>query len=120
MSKTFAKEEVLVFSYFYDHTKALGMPDSFTLREMHDVTQAVCKGEEAWDVFSSVPDALIELRDRPEWCLDLNFMMALLHTGYEMPIDREVKTAKKIKGNEMGWCLGARYVSPFGYKTATK
>jgi guanosine-diphosphatase len=34
-----------------------------------------------------------------------------LHTGYEMPIDREVKIAKKIKGNELGWCLGARYVS---------
>ena len=35
-------------------------------------------------------------------------MLALLHTGYEMPLDREVKTAKKIKGNELGWCLGAR------------
>jgi len=33
--------------------------------------------------------------------------MALLHTGYDMPIDREVKIAKKIKGNELGWCLGA-------------
>jgi guanosine-diphosphatase len=25
-----------------------------------------------------------------------------------MPIDREVKIAKQIKGNELGWCLGAR------------
>ncbi|KAK2939229.1 Nucleoside phosphatase GDA1/CD39 [Fusarium oxysporum f. sp. vasinfectum] len=33
--------------------------------------------------------------------------MALLHSGYDMPIDREVKIAKKIKGNELGWCLGA-------------
>ena len=49
-----------------------------------------------------------ELNDRPETCLDLNFMFALLHLGYEMPIDREVKMAKKIKGNELGWCLGAR------------
>ncbi|KMU87403.1 guanosine-diphosphatase [Coccidioides immitis H538.4] len=24
-----------------------------------------------------------------------------------MPLDREVKTAKKIDGNELGWCLGA-------------
>ncbi|KAK3195932.1 Guanosine-diphosphatase [Lecanicillium sp. MT-2017a] len=107
LSKTFAKEEVFVFSFFYDRTKPLGMPDSFTLREMHDLTQAVCNGEQSWDMFSSIPDALTELRDRPEWCLDLNFMLALLHTGYEMPIDREVKIAKKIKGNELGWCLGA-------------
>ncbi|UKZ72856.1 hypothetical protein TrVFT333_000493 [Trichoderma virens FT-333] len=107
LSKTFAKEDVYIFSYFYDRTKPLGMPDSFTLREMHDLTHKVCEGKDAWDVFSSVPGALEELEDRPEHCLDLNFMMALLHTGYEMPIDREVKVAKKIKGNELGWCLGA-------------
>ncbi|KAL7974592.1 GDA1/CD39 family domain-containing protein [Trichoderma sp. SZMC 28014] len=107
LSKTFAKEDVYIFSYFYDRTKPLGMPDSFTLREMHDLTDKVCAGKESWDVFSSVPGALEELAGRPEHCLDLNFMMALLHTGYEMPIDREVKIAKKIKGNELGWCLGA-------------
>ena len=51
--------------------------------------------------------ALADLRDRPEWCLDLSFMGALLHTGYEMPMDREVKIAKQIQGRELGWCLGA-------------
>lgn len=108
LSKTFSKEDVYIFSYFFDRTKPLGMPDSFTLREMHDLTQTVCMGKTAWDVFTTVPKAMEELNDRPEWCLDLNFMMALLHTGYDMPIDREVKIAKKIKGNELGWCLGAR------------
>ncbi|KAK5993648.1 putative guanosine-diphosphatase [Cladobotryum mycophilum] len=107
LAKTFAKEDVYIFSYFYDRTKPLGMPDSFTLRELHDLTQKVCMGEAGWDVFSSFPEALKELRGRADHCLDLNFMVALLHTGYEMPIDREVKIAKKIKGNELGWCLGA-------------
>jgi guanosine-diphosphatase len=110
LAKTFAKEDVYIFSYFYDRMKPLGMPESFTLREMHDLTSTVCGGEAIWDVFASVPGALEELRDRPEHCLDLNFMLALLHTGYEMPIEREVRIAKKIKGNELGWCLGARYV----------
>lgn len=108
LAKTFALEDVYIFSFFYDRTKPLGMPDSFTLREMHDLTSTVCGGEESWDLFSTIPNALEELRDRPDHCLDLNFMMALLHTGYEMPIEREVKIAKKIKGNELGWCLGAR------------
>jgi guanosine-diphosphatase len=108
LEKTFAREDVYIFSYFYDRTNPLGMPDSFTLRELHHLTEQVCGGEPSWDVFNSVPGALDELRDRPEHCLDLNFMNALLHTGYEMPIDREVKIAKKIKGNELGWCLGAR------------
>jgi guanosine-diphosphatase len=107
LAKTFAREDIFIFSYFYDRLKPLGMPDSFTIREMHDLTQTVCKGTEAWDVFESIPGAMEELQDRPEYCLDLNFMIALLHTGYEMPIDREVNIAKKIDGNELGWCLGA-------------
>jgi len=107
LAKTFAREDVYLFSYFYDRVQPLGMPESFTLRELKDLTARVCEGGDAWKVFESVPGALEELRDRPETCLDLNFMLALLHTGYEMPIDREVMIAKKIRGNELGWCLGA-------------
>lgn len=112
LDKTFSREDVYLFSYFYDRTQPLGMPESFTLSELKELTARVCEGPHgrtgAWDVFQSVEGALEELNDRPETCLDLNFMLALLHTGYEMPIDREVKIAKKIKGNELGWCLGAR------------
>lgn len=108
LEKTFAREDIFIFSYFYDRTSELGMPESFTIRELQDLTSKVCGGEDKWvGAFSGIEGALNELRDRPEWCLDLNFMGALLHTGYEMPIDREVKIAKKIKGNELGWCLGA-------------
>lgn len=110
LAKTFAQEDVYIFSYFYDRTAPLGMPSSFTLQEMHQLTSTVCSGEDSWGVFGGVKDALKELRDRPEWCMDLSFMMSLLHTGYEMPLSREVKIAKKIKDNELGWCLGARYV----------
>ena len=105
--KTFSREDVYLFSYFYDRTFPLGMPESFTLNELKDLAHRVCQGEDSWDIFHSVEGAMKELKGRPESCLDLNFMFALLHTGYEMPIDREVKIAKKIKGNELGWCLGA-------------
>jgi guanosine-diphosphatase len=108
LSKTFATEDVYLFSYFYDRTKPLGMPESFTLQELKDLAHRVCHGGTAWDIFHSIEGAIEELNGRPESCLDLSFMLALLHTGYEIPIDREVKIAKKIKGNELGWCLGAR------------
>jgi guanosine-diphosphatase len=106
--QTFAREAVYLLSYFYDRTMDLGMPESFTLRELQDLATRVCAGEEAWDVFSSVPKAVEELKGRPEWCLDLNFQYTLLRSGYGMPIDREVKIAKKIQSRELGWCLGAR------------
>jgi len=107
LAKTFAREDVYLFSYFYDRIQPLGFPESFTLRELQNLAARVCDGPEAWKDFAGIPGALDELNDRPESCLDLNFMLALLHTGYEMPIDREVKIAKKIGGNELGWCLGA-------------
>jgi guanosine-diphosphatase len=107
LEKTFAREDIYLFSYFYDRTNPLGMPESFTLNELKDLTSRVCDGGEAWKVFENVPGAMDELVDRPEYCLDLNFQLSLLHTGYEMPMDREVKIAKKIKDNELGWCLGA-------------
>lgn len=107
LAKTFGREDVYIISFFYDRTQPLGMPDSFTLKELHSLTAQVCDGQSSWDTFKSIPGAIADLKDRPDWCLDLNFMMALLHTGYEMPVDREVKIAKKIKDNELGWCLGA-------------
>jgi guanosine-diphosphatase len=107
LAKTFAREDIYLFSYFYDRTNPLGMPDAFTLNELKDLTARVCEGGEAWKPFSNIPGAMKELEERPEHCLDLNFMLALLHTGYEMPMEREVRIAKKLKGNELGWCLGA-------------
>ena len=112
LEKTFAQEDVYIFSYFYDRTQPLGMPESFSLRELRDTTAKVCEGEAGWSVFEGIKGAQEQLKGRPEYCLDLNFMMALLHTGYEMPIGREVRIAKKIAGNELGWCLGARFVFP--------
>jgi guanosine-diphosphatase len=111
LEKTFAREDVYLFSYFYDRIKPLGVPESFTLRELKELAHRVCQGKAAWDMFAGVEGALAELNGRPQSCLDLNFMFALLHLGYEMPIDREVKIAKKIKDNELGWCLGARFVA---------
>jgi len=106
-AKTFAKEDVYFLSFFADRTEPLGMPETFTLREMHDLTRSVCGGSKEWGVFTTIPKAIEELEDRPEHCMDLNFMLALTHTGYEMPIDREVRIAKQIKGYELGWALGA-------------
>ena len=84
------------------------MPESFTIAELRDLTQKVCEGEKGWEGFQGVKGALEELKGRPEYCLDLSFMVGLLHTGYEMGLSREVRIAKKIGGNELGWCLGAR------------
>lgn len=115
LAKTFAREDLYIFSYFFDRTAPLGMPESFTLNELNQLTSTVCAGESEWKAFESVKfegedNALAQLRDRPEWCMDLSFMTVLLHTGYEIPLSREVKIAKKIKNNELGWCLGARLV----------
>ena len=100
--------DVYLFSYFYDRTQPLGVPSSFSLHELRHLTQQICSGPDAWDSFDAISGAKDELRDvGPEWCLDLNFMEALLVSGYEFNLERGVKSVKKVDGNEVGWCLGA-------------
>ncbi|RKF53191.1 putative guanosine-diphosphatase [Golovinomyces cichoracearum] len=107
IASTFASGDFYTLSYFYDRINPLGMPETFDLDELHELTNKVCSGESQWKVFASVPGALEELRGRPEHCLDLSYIFTLLQTGYEIPRKREIKIAKKVKNNELGWCLGA-------------
>ncbi|KAH3900395.1 guanosine diphosphatase SCDLUD_003374 [Saccharomycodes ludwigii] len=100
--------DLYIFSYFYDRTSPLGMPLSFTLQELNDLARMVCNGEEVWkSVFSGIEGSVSELKKEPNWCLDLSFQVSLLHTGYDIPSQRELRTAKTIANNELGWCLGA-------------
>lgn len=100
--------DLYIFSYFYDRTRPLGMPLSFTLQELMELTRNVCNGEEVWDdVFANLGDSLNSLKKDPHFCQDLSFLGSLLHTGYDIPLQRELKTAQKLAGNEIGWCLGA-------------
>ncbi|ODQ77654.1 hypothetical protein BABINDRAFT_163369 [Babjeviella inositovora NRRL Y-12698] len=106
LTKTFqATSDMYVFSYFYDRTNSF-LPSSFTLKDLQDLTETICSGD-ASKMSSFTHDAIKELQDEPQWCLDLTFMVSLLHTGYDIPLERELKTAKKIADNELGWCLGA-------------
>lgn len=106
------KEELYIFSFFYDRMAPLGLPRFFSLFELRDVIRAVCSGPAHWpkafrdtaNDFSSLYD---ELYGRPEWCLDLSFMLSMLHDGYGIPMNRNVTVEKQVNGHELGWCLGA-------------
>ncbi|KIM29918.1 hypothetical protein M408DRAFT_303860 [Serendipita vermifera MAFF 305830] len=102
-----------------DPTEELVFPISL----VKDLARVVCEGESAWKThkfpFTSGASrgapmrwgdselVMEELRGRPEYCLDLSFMYALLRLGYEFGADRGVRIGKKVKGTELGWCLGA-------------
>jgi len=60
--------------------------------------------------------SILELKDKgaelvfennPYVCLDLSFINSLLVKGYSVPETQKIKLAKKIKGYETGWCMGA-------------
>lgn len=98
--------DMWVFSYFYDRTNPLGFPNSFTVEELRDLTKTVCSGSNLWKD-ALLGDSVKQLQEEPHWCLDLSFITAMLHTGYNIPLLRELRTAKTIANNELGWCLGA-------------
>ena len=58
----------------------------FSIGELGELAYAVCQGPEAggWQRFHHSTEAMAELEDRPEYCLDLTFMHSLLSLGYEL------------------------------------
>ncbi|KAF7729225.1 Guanosine-diphosphatase [Apophysomyces ossiformis] len=105
LTDTFKNRDLYAFSFFYDLTQPLGLPLEFSVAELGKVANNVCAGRS--HLFRHIPGALRHLRAAPDYCLDLTYAYALLHTGYELPPERLVRTAKKIRDTETGWCLGA-------------
>lgn len=109
--ETFPHGDVLLLSYFYDRIApfypASGRPP-LTVSSVASLARDVCEGEFMWkERWGDNPSLLDELADRPEWCLDLTFMHALLRLGYEFDGSRQVRIEKQLEGTELGWCLGA-------------
>lgn len=116
---SFPSGKVLLLSYFYDRIFPLlsssqksksKSPSEPTLdvSNIAETAEIVCKGHTEWvKHWGSNKELMEELEGRPEWCLDLTFMHALLRLGYEFGDEREVMIGKKIEGTELGWCLGA-------------
>ncbi|KAJ3489235.1 hypothetical protein NLI96_g2297 [Meripilus lineatus] len=109
--ETFPTGKILLLSYFYDRIRPLIPSDSKTpihISNIATLATQVCEGKSSWKKHWGDDDALMEeLEGRPEYCLDLTFMNALLRLGYEFSSNRAVELGKQIDGTELGWCLGA-------------
>ena len=105
LTNTFKERDLYVFSFFYDLTQPLGMPEEFSVAELGELALRVCSGQT--QPFEHVPNALATISKSPDYCLDLTYTYGLLRIGYDVRPERLVRTAKKIRGAETGWCLGA-------------
>ncbi|KAI8080238.1 nucleoside phosphatase GDA1/CD39 [Gilbertella persicaria] len=105
LKEAFLGRDLYVFSYFYDLTQPLGMPSQFTVRELGELSERVCRGD--LELFRHIPNAPRVIRKDPNYCLDLTYTHALLRIGYDISPERIVHTAQKIQDAETGWCLGA-------------
>jgi guanosine-diphosphatase len=122
---SFPSGRVFLLSYFYDRIYPLlppskisappttTYPTELTVSTIASLARNVCQGHSAWTSnleyphWASTAAVLEELEGRPEYCLDLTFMYALLRMGYEFDDGRQVRIEKKVAGTELGWCLGA-------------
>jgi guanosine-diphosphatase len=110
--ETFPNGKVLLLSYFYDRLSPLlaESPTALPIKvsTLATLAEQLCKGKPSWEESWGHDRGLMEeLEGRPEWCLDMTFMHALLRLGYEFGDDRVVEIGKRIEGTELGWCLGA-------------
>ena len=101
---------IVALSYFYDRLAPLGINETFPLSTLTGIAKKVCAHSSTWPVSfppDQYPDALKELQDRPESCLDFLYLSSLLSLGYELSEDRTITVAKKLGGVELGWSLGS-------------
>lgn len=107
---TFPQGQLLALSYFTDRIKPLlsSRESIITISDLTQLAKDVCAGPTTWsERWGDNSAAMTELEDRPEYCLDLTFMSALLGLGYELGPERELMVEKKLRGVELGWALGA-------------
>lgn len=111
LSQVFKHADIIALSYFYDRLTPLGLGPTFTLKELEQLAERVCAPPSEWPRFTSPsfsPEALSELQQRADYCLDLTYIHSLLRLGYELEDSRRITLAKKIGGFELGWALGAQ------------
>ncbi|CEQ40157.1 SPOSA6832_01758, partial [Sporobolomyces salmonicolor] len=113
MGEVFSAGKVWALSYFYDRIAPLGLKSPFSISALRQLTADVCSGRDSasWSRFKGNKEAIEELSDRPEYCLDLTFMYSLLSLGYELEEERQVWMGKKVGDVELGWCVGSRSFS---------
>ncbi|PWN37032.1 uncharacterized protein FA14DRAFT_159261 [Meira miltonrushii] len=111
----FAKSPIVALSYFYDRITPLGLNGTFKITDLVELTKKACSSPKEWPTHfgdksksEAAKNAFELLEDKPETCLDLTFLTTLLRLGYELDDSRSVTIAKKLSGNELGWCLGAQ------------
>jgi len=120
--ETFPNGKILLLSYFYDriqpllpqpplsasHPSSSSPPPPLTVSSLADLATDVCLGRASWERrWADDQVAMEELSGRPEYCLDLTYMHALLRLGYEFEDSRGVEIGKQVDGTELGWALGA-------------
>jgi guanosine-diphosphatase len=96
-------DELYAFSYFYDRTESMAspFPESVSIVEYRREVVRVCNHD--------YDDAKLRgvFESNPHVCMDLSFIHQLLSNGYGLEESTSLSLAKKIKGYETGWCMGA-------------
>jgi guanosine-diphosphatase len=107
LQHSFDHGHLYIFSYFYDRLDDLGFGRDFTLQNIRDAADRVCRHDATWFEREKGINASQLFQKNNYYCLDMAFIYGLLHDGYDIPNARQVHMAKKIKDFETGWCVGA-------------
>ncbi|KAF9431587.1 Guanosine-diphosphatase, partial [Entomortierella beljakovae] len=107
------QDDIYAFSFFFDLTAPFRLGTAvqyqeMTVAELEELTDRVCVGDENdFQHFHDSVEGMKQIRKSPDLCMDLSYIYGLLEYGYDVPKERKIKLAKKLKGYETGWCVGA-------------
>ncbi|KAK9766420.1 Guanosine-diphosphatase [Basidiobolus ranarum] len=107
LTETFVNQDIYIFSYFHDITQRLGFKHIIELAEFQLANKKICERKFYEELSESEATKLFMQPDRFHDCLDTSYLFSLLHHAYEIPLDTQLKVAKKIDDIETSWSLGA-------------
>lgn len=100
---------VYAFSYFYDRALAMDLVAKPPLSVVVSIEQWIKAADETCSHYAAGTTDAVQLwiKTNPYLCYDVQYIAALLHHAYGLPMNSRLTLAKKIDGKETGWCLGS-------------
>ncbi|CEF60425.1 NTPase [Strongyloides ratti] len=106
--KELLEKDIFGFSYFYDRGLQAGLIPNCN-KQLGGYVKVIDYKNAAKQKCTMKKEDIGPEHWKPWQCHDLTYIYTLLHYGYGLPEDKKIYLAKKLRGMEMSWALGASY-----------
>jgi GDA1/CD39 (nucleoside phosphatase) family len=99
--------EFLAISNYYHVWDFLNLPTRASLQELHNKTEYICNMDQDELLQFNKDNARVPKGDVDDYCFRSSYVFNMLHHGYGFGLDEFITATDVLKGQKIGWALGA-------------